>query len=141
MARRKKRRGQGLGAYFRGVFQERPHWLHEKSNDLMLVRYREDHGLSSDQALAPSVRNTLANLKSKMRREEREGGAALGRDAPRAPERFAELPPDNDPLTQLEEQIDDCLTLARNLGREGFDDVIGYLRRARNEVVWKMGQP
>jgi hypothetical protein len=31
--------------------------------------------------------------------------------------------------------------MARSLRREGFDDVIGYLRRARNEVVWKMGQP
>jgi hypothetical protein len=32
------------------------------------------------------------------------------------------------------------LTLAKNLDREGLANVIGLLRRARNEVVWKMGE-
>ena len=40
----------------------------------------------------------------------------------------------------LEEQIDECLTLAKNLDREGLSSVINLLRRARNEVVWKMGE-
>jgi hypothetical protein len=43
-------------------------------------------------------------------------------------------------LPALEEQIDECLTLARGLDREGLADVIAILRRARNEVVWKMGE-
>jgi len=43
-------------------------------------------------------------------------------------------------LDALEEQIDECLTLAKNLDREGLANVIGLLRRARNEVVWKMGE-
>jgi len=41
---------------------------------------------------------------------------------------------------KLEEQIDDCLTAARSLDREVLHNVIGLLRKARNEVVWKLGQ-
>ena len=43
-------------------------------------------------------------------------------------------------LESLEEQIDECLTLAKNLDREGLSSVINLLRRARNEVVWKIGE-
>ena len=43
-------------------------------------------------------------------------------------------------LESLEEQIDECLTLAKNLDREGLSSVINLLRRARNEVVWKVGE-
>jgi hypothetical protein len=41
---------------------------------------------------------------------------------------------------KLEEQIDDCLTAARGLQNEALAGVVGLLRRARNEVVWKLGQ-
>jgi hypothetical protein len=30
--------------------------------------------------------------------------------------------------------------MARHMDREGLASVIGLLRRARNEVVWKLGQ-
>jgi hypothetical protein len=43
-------------------------------------------------------------------------------------------------LEVLEEQIDECLLAARTLDRQGLESVINLLRRARNEVVWKMGQ-
>jgi hypothetical protein len=43
-------------------------------------------------------------------------------------------------LEALEEQIDECLTFAKRLDREGLQDVIVLLRRARNAVVWKAGQ-
>jgi hypothetical protein len=36
--------------------------------------------------------------------------------------------------------IDDCLTAAKKMDREGLDDVIRLLRNARNGVVWKLGQ-
>jgi hypothetical protein len=39
----------------------------------------------------------------------------------------------------IEEQIDDCLTAAKHMDREGLDDVIRLLRNARNAVVWKLG--
>ncbi len=43
-------------------------------------------------------------------------------------------------LESLELQIDDCLIQATNLDREGLAEVINHLRRARNAVVWKIGQ-
>jgi hypothetical protein len=43
-------------------------------------------------------------------------------------------------LEGLEFQIDECLILARQLDREGLQEVIGLLRRARNAVVWMIGQ-
>jgi hypothetical protein len=43
-------------------------------------------------------------------------------------------------LEALELAIDDCLSLARKLDSEGLADVIGFLRQARNTVVWKMGE-
>src|SRR5262249_53894211 len=43
-------------------------------------------------------------------------------------------------LESLEERIDDCLTLARSLDREGLEAVIDLLRRARNGVVVQQGR-
>jgi hypothetical protein len=40
----------------------------------------------------------------------------------------------------LEDHIDECLMLAKRLDREGLDDVIKHLRRARNIVVVKLGE-
>jgi hypothetical protein len=40
----------------------------------------------------------------------------------------------------LEELIDECLAIPKGLDREGLDPVIGLLRYARNEVVWKLDQ-
>jgi hypothetical protein len=43
-------------------------------------------------------------------------------------------------LEVLEQQIDEALIAARTLDKEGLESVISLLRRARNEVVWKLGQ-
>ena len=43
-------------------------------------------------------------------------------------------------LEALEEQIDECMALAREVDREGLADVIALMRRARNKVVWQMGE-
>jgi hypothetical protein len=42
-------------------------------------------------------------------------------------------------LQQLEEHIDEVLGLAKHIDREGLQDVIAILRRARNEVVRRGG--
>ena len=57
----------------------------------------------------------------------------------------AEMPaangtPGPSPLELLEEQIDDCLVAARQIAGEDLDDVITLLRKARNAVVWKLGE-
>ena len=43
-------------------------------------------------------------------------------------------------LEMLEEHIDDALSMAKHIDREGLDSVIKHLRNARNQVVWKLGQ-
>jgi hypothetical protein len=44
-------------------------------------------------------------------------------------------------MNALEEAIDECLIMAKATDREGLAGVIDLLRRARNQVVWKMGEP
>ena len=136
MARVKKGQAGSSYTYFRTLFDENPQWLDSKSNDLILARYRADHGLAEDAAVEKAVKNNLANLKSMMRKKARTAeparaansttGGGGGRGGSR--------------LEALEEMIDECLTLAKTQDREGLQDVIGLLRRARNEVVWKLGQ-
>jgi hypothetical protein len=43
-------------------------------------------------------------------------------------------------LATLEEQIDDWRTRAKDIDREGLANALVLLRRAGNEVVWKLGQ-
>src|SRR5262249_22680582 len=144
MARKAKTKGT-ISGYFRQVFDERPEWLRQKSNNEILARYRADHGMAEDQELPKSVRNTLANLKSVLRKKHRIKVRKAARKAGQkgSPDRaVAAAPrPGRRTMEALEEQIDDCMTLAWNLDREGLHDVIRHLRAARREVVWKMGQP
>jgi hypothetical protein len=87
------------------------------------------------------VKNNLANVKSILRKKMRKRG---GR--PKAEQPLASVSEAAKPkvaargLEALEEQIDECLDLAKRLDREGLQGVIGLLRRARNAVVWKAGQ-
>jgi hypothetical protein len=91
----------------------------------------------------PKIRAVLMNVKSVLRHRKRKRRA---RKAGRPQEQAVtthELPKPAKParhLEALEEQIDDCLSLAKGLDRDGLGDVIVLLRRARNQVVWKMGQ-
>jgi hypothetical protein len=147
MAKR-KRKGNSVSGYFRTVFGQRPEWLGEKSNDAILARYREDHGMAPGAEIDKKIKQNLANLKSVLRKQ----GRQKRRGRPRkdavatsggvavlvAPVAARKAPASK--LETLEELIDDCLTVARNQDREGLRDVILLLRKARNAVVWKIGQ-
>jgi hypothetical protein len=134
MARPKKNE-VNLSGYFRTVFGERPEWLDEKSNDAILARYRADHGLAPDAPLPPNIRQGLSNIKSVLRHKGRKQGRRKAKAAGEAVVRRS-----GPKLEVLEEMIDDCLTLAKHQDREGLHDVIQLLRRARNAVVWKLGE-
>jgi hypothetical protein len=129
---KKKKSGETIGGYFRKVFEENPKLLDSPSNQALLQRWLKDH---PDKKEVPNnVKSNLANIKSVLRKQRREGAAARpARPVPAA--RTA-----NSGLEALEEHIDEGLTLAKNIDREGLASVIALLRRARNEVVWKMGQ-
>ena len=91
------------------------------------------------------MKQNLSNVKSVLRKKLRskpgrkKGTRSAGSSTTTAP--ITETPRKTiRGLDTLEEQIDECLTLAKSLDREGLADIIALLRRARNEVVWKMGE-
>jgi hypothetical protein len=119
-----------ISSYFRELFTAQPLLLAEKNNDAIIDRYRKDHGLADDAKLEATVRNNMANMKSVMRKKLHHGVY-----------RFSSVAKSGNTLDGLEELIDECLTLAKTSDRDGLANVITLLRRARNEVVWKRGQP
>jgi hypothetical protein len=131
--------GETVSGYFRKIFKENPRLLKERSNDDVLRRWLADH--PDHKEVPQTVKNNLANIKSVLRKKSRKKGgrpkaeqpvAAVGEVATK------KVAPKG--LEALEEQIDECLTFAKRLDREGLQDVIVLLRRARNAVVWKAGQ-
>ena len=101
-----------------------------------------------------NVKANLQNVKSVLRQQarKRKGGRprkAVGTAAaPNGPLAAPELARSGgvsdgaapSALERLEERIDDCLVMARGIDAQGLRDVVAYLRRARNAVVWKQGQ-
>jgi hypothetical protein len=129
--------GETISGYIRRVFKENPKWLATRSNDEILARWLKDH--PGETEVPHRVKKNLSNVKSLLRqargkkpgKPKKESQPAAPTAAPRSAVRGLET---------LEEQLDECLTLAKNLDREGLSSVINLLRRARNEVVWKMGE-
>ena len=134
--------GETTAGYFRRVFKENPRLLVTKSNDELLTRWLSDHPGEKD--VPPNVKKHMGNVKSILRQKGRkklakpktveQDGAVPAVSTPLKPMKIA-----SKSLEALEEQIDDCLTVAKHMDREGLDDVIRLLRNARNAVVWKLG--
>jgi hypothetical protein len=129
---------ESVSGYFKQIFKERPDLLNSGSNTALFERWLQDH--PGEKNVPNRVKYILSNVKSIVRKKRRK---KAGR------KKAAELPTLVAPhdstvprvkLESLEEQIDDCLTLAKRLDREGLADIIVLLRRARNGVVWKIGQ-
>jgi hypothetical protein len=133
--------GESIQGYFKRILKENPKLLKGRSNEELLRRWQEDH---KGQKLTNSVKAGLQNAKSGLRSRRRKRRAV--KQASGQPAEVADMHPlpkvakPSHKLELLEEQIDDCLSLAKNLDREGPGEVIRLLRGARNKVVWKMGQ-
>jgi hypothetical protein len=136
--------GESVSGYFRKVFEEYPKLLDSRSNAELLERWLRDH--PGEKEVPERVRQNLANIKSVLRKNRRKKPgrkkAARPADAPAPTTPAVATVPRKGlkGLEALEEQIDECLTMARGLDREGLADVILMLRKARNAVVWKMGE-
>jgi hypothetical protein len=129
MVKRRRRRKGSTSAFFRNIFEQRPDLLDSKSNEELRKLWLEAH--PNQREVPKKVIQNLSNLKSVLRKKGRKKGRRAGatqvRPAPRG-------------LEALEVQIDECMTVARNLDREGLEEAIHHLRRARNQVVWKQGE-
>src|SRR4051794_17204434 len=141
---RKARNEESVAGYFRNVFEENPALLKEKSNQELLDRWLKDH---PDQTEVPkNIKTSLSNLKSVLRSKgRRKGKAKKESGAGQEGHGLVAVPSSSRSkrthhLEMLEVQIDDCLRNARNLEDEALAGVIVLLRRARNEIVWMMGQ-
>jgi hypothetical protein len=133
---------ESISGYFRPILKENPKLLKGKSNREIFERWLADH--PKEKEVPGNVKGVLSNLKSVMRKQARKRGRKPGtrNGAPveaanqlAEPENAAEMA-----LEALEVQIDECIMAAKSLDREGLKSVINLLRRARNEIVWKIGQ-
>jgi hypothetical protein len=106
-------------------------------------RWLADH--PGHEEVPAKVKANLQNIKSVLRASRAKKKAAKpgpATEQPQAPAASSPQAPRRLPakgLQRLEEQIDEVLGLARGLDREGLQDVIAILRRARNEVVRRGG--
>ena len=135
--------GETVSGYFRKVFAEQPGFLGSRSNDEILKRWLADHPGHAD--VPNNVKVGLQNVKSILRskrRKKKSKRAAMPAELPSSLVMQQRPKPTRKPsgMEALEEQIDDCLTMARGLDREALGEVIVHLRRARNLIVWQMGQ-
>lgn len=135
--------GETTSGYFKRVFKENPQLLGVKSNEELFRRWLADH---PDHAEVPgNVKGILFNIKSGLRKKRRRKRGRPKKVEPAATLAVAVTQPKPvkvavKGLEALEEQIDDALTLAKHMDREGLDGVIRMLRRARNTVVCKLGE-
>ncbi|GEM_PF-3665997 len=133
MAKRGRKK-KSVGGYFRSVFADHPEWLKGKSNAPLLSQYRKDKGMAPEAQVPNNIKANLANVKSVLRKQ---GRKTAGRKMISVK---AVAAVSGTKLEALEELIDDCMTLAKNIDRDGLENVISKLRSARNEVVWKTGK-
>ena len=134
--------GESTAGYFRRIFKENPKLLGERSNEKLLSQWLADH---PEQTEVPkNIKANLSNLKSVLRSKNR---TKVAQDKEQENEQVvdreitpvARVASGSSDLEVLELQIDECLILAKQLDREGLENVINHLRKARNEVVWKIG--
>jgi hypothetical protein len=136
-------KGETDSGYFRRIFTENLKLLGGRSNEEILNRWLTDH--PSEKVVPDRIKSILSNVKSVMRKklrkrrgrrpkEEQAAGATAVVVVARPRKAAARG------LEVLEEMIDECMSLAKNLDSEGLAQVLAALRRARNQVVWKLGE-
>jgi hypothetical protein len=134
--------GGSVSGYFKAIFKENPSLVRSTSNADIFARWLKDH--PGEKEVPDRVKGILFNVKSKLRKLRAKRGRPRNEAQPTGEGQPAEIAPTRRlptrGLESLEERIDDCLTLARIIDREGLEGVIGLLRRARNGVVVKQGQ-
>jgi hypothetical protein len=94
---------------------------------------------TDDKQPPERIRQNLSNVKSVLRKRGRKR-ARRKEEEEASPARPVKRRHTMGSLEALEEHIEEALTIARVLDRDVLHHVIQLLRRAPNEVVWKLGQ-
>jgi ketosteroid isomerase-like protein len=145
----RRQNGSSIQGYFRQVLADHPQWVEMRSNDPIFAQYLADHPGESE--VPQGAKNGLSNVKSSLRNKVRKAKKGRGRPrkvvaagtthaAPTAVAAKTKVSRTMEALEALEEQIDDCLSVARHLGKEDLHQVCLFLKRARSAVVMKMGE-
>jgi hypothetical protein len=129
---------ESISGYFRRILEANPALLDGGSNQEILDRWLRDH--PGHKEVPPRVRQNFFNVKSVLRGKRRKAAKAKGsRTTEAASAAAAVVRKPLRGLEALEAAVDDCLAFARSIDREVLAEIIALLRRARNEVVCKMG--
>jgi len=139
----KPENGESHSGYFRRLFKENTKLLEGRSNEEVLNRWLADH--PGEKAVPDRIKYILSNIKSVMRKKLRKkpGRRPKAEKAAEATTLVVVTSPKKvagKTLETLEEKIDECMNLAKNLDPDGLAEVVAVLRRARNKVVWKIGE-
>jgi hypothetical protein len=130
---------ESISGYFRKIFAEKPELLRGRSNEEVLTLWAADHGgKPADARVKGNLSNVKSLLRKASRKKKRKADAVEVADGNGTKPVARKAPIRN--LETLEENIDNCLTMARHLDAEHLASVIKLLRTARNQVVWAQGQ-
>jgi hypothetical protein len=135
--------GSSVSGYFKAIYKENPDLLKSTSNQEIFDRWLKDH--PEEKEVPDRVKYILSNVKSTLRKKL---GGKRSRSRTEEQPTSAFQPVEvvlirRVPLRGLEaveESIDDCLSLAKRIDREGLEGVIALLRKARNGVIRMMVQ-
>ncbi len=130
MAKRKK---FSLNGAFRQLFRAHPEWLNIKKNEAVLAQFAADH---PSIPINKKAKQAMANAKNL----ERHGGTKgtkgkKGKVAEMRAVMAANGRGSGSALQLLEDHIDDCLAMAKQIGKGEIDLIIKHLHRARNLLV------
>jgi hypothetical protein len=138
--------GETTSGYFRRLFKENPKLLKGSDNSELFQRWLQDHPGHKD--VPANIKAILHAVKSLVRSKRKQRRAEKAQTTPAAVAPVVSATATRAPaaarragasLTRLEEEIDACLAVAREMDREGLAEVIDRLRAARNAVVRSAG--
>src|SRR6266704_1612946 len=111
---------ESIAGYFRKIFAETPKLLQTRSNEKLLGRWLADH--PGEKRVPDSVKSSLSNIKSVLRskKRKRRKAKAAAAEIAAGPVVVAVNTPKASVLQTLDERIDDCLTDARHLDKDGL---------------------
>ena len=127
-----KRKKPSVSSFFRQIYKQQPELLESSSNEEVYNLFSE----MTKRKITDRDKAILSNLKS-LERKKAKHGTKGSRKAMKAQNHAVKtaVGRGGSHLDRLEESIDDCMSAAKVLDREGLLTVIDHLRKARNEVV------
>jgi hypothetical protein len=130
----KRRKGRSLAGIIKQYFHDYPEWLAAPETSAVVAQFKKDY---PNKQISKKVMQAIYNTKSTLRKGPT-GAAKRKQSKAAAYQVVAAAKKAGTPhsaLSTLEEQIDDCLILAKQIGREQLHNVVGHLRAARNTIV------